>query len=128
MQCNFDLEKDIQNDEYIINKIKKSDSYAQNLYAALCNTTWQKIEFLNILEGNNWDCSWRHSAGIVAVIRNPIIGKYTDYYCSGIPADVSLRCGDHFNYVSEGCITPEIKSDLKSIGWKQIEFDDNDNI
>lgn len=98
-----DLEYDLFNTEYIVSKCKQSDTYSQNLYAALCNNRFFKND-------EEWTCSWRHSGSIVADLRDK--GEcYTDFYCSG-------ALSDHKNgYVSEGEVTSEITNDLLNLGW-----------
>lgn len=96
-----DLEKDLLDNDYIANKCIGSDTYAQNLYAALCNNKF----YYNSKE---WTCSWRYAGGIVAGIVDTN-GDYMDYYCSGI----STING----YVTEGFVTDEVRSDLLKLGW-----------
>jgi len=76
----FDLEKDLKNSE-IINEKAKNDSYAQNLYAAICNNCWQPLDLMSIFLDDYWDVSWRGAGRIVAEIRQ--CGEdYIDFYCS----------------------------------------------
>lgn len=96
----MNLETDLLNSKTIITKCKNK-VYAQNLYAALCNNRFLK-------DGHEWSCSWRTSGGIVADLRD--CGEnYMDWYCSGL--------GDNPDYMTEGCISNEIATDLLSIGW-----------
>lgn len=98
-----DLELDLFNTEYIVNKCKQSDNYSQNLYAALCNNRFFKND-------DEWTCSWRVAGGIVADLRDKG-EEYTDWYCSGI-------LGDKIDgYVPEGVTTSEITNDLLNLGW-----------
>ena len=101
-----DLEQDLQTSKLIQDKCKV-ESYAQNLYAAMCNVDWCKTDMLPILAGHRWSCSWRYAGGIVATIVNQG-GDYMDWYCSGIWG------GE--NFVSEGIVTDEIREDLKVLG------------
>jgi hypothetical protein len=48
------------------------------------------------------------AGGIVADLRDCGEG-YLDWYCSGL--------GDNPDYITEGCISNEIATDLLSIGW-----------
>jgi len=94
------LEHDLRYSETIANKCKNSDSYSQNLYAALCNNEFVKNDV-------NWHCSWRHSGGIVSNLREE--GDYIDWYCSGIHVESP--------FVEEGSITEEVRKDLENLGW-----------
>lgn len=124
---NSDLEKDLHSCPWIVEKVKNSESYAQNLYAALCNNQFIKNEVIDILKNEKWTCSWRYSGGIIADIRNE--GDYMDWYCSGIrntgddgqSIDVPFKLK---NYVSESVVTDEIREDLKKIGWFVVTDDD----
>lgn len=96
------LEKDLLTNVTIVDKAKNSQVYCQNLYAAMCNNRF----FYN---NEEWTCSWRYSGGIISDILNS--GDYIDWYCSGLASDVIA------GYVSEGCVTDEIKLDLLKMGW-----------
>jgi hypothetical protein len=108
------LEQDLLKTEYVRNKCRERESYAQNLYAAMCNNLFYKND-------EEWSCSWRYAGGIVAelidkhnntelnIIRDHM--DYLDWYCSGIAAD------EHSGYVSEGVVTSEITNDLLNLGW-----------
>lgn len=111
------MEYAIKNSAWMCEKIKSSDIYAQNLYAALCNNEFQKIDVLPILKDERWSCSWRYAGGIIADIQEK--GDYIDWYCSGIQMlEVDDDSKDTSSVVPEGKITQEIKDDLKFIGWR----------
>jgi hypothetical protein len=102
----------------------EDDVYAQHLYAALCNTEWQRTEVIPILKGNEWSCSWRHAGGIVANLQGK--GDYMNWYCSGI-RNVDYKeeinaVWDEKQYVSEGTVTDKIKADLAKLGWHRINY------
>ena len=105
------MEYDLRSTDWICNKVKSNDSYAQNLYASICNNDFIKLDVIPILKEETWGASWRHSGGIIADMREE--GDYIDWYCSGI------RNGDDPDngYVPEGMITEEIREDLKQLGW-----------
>jgi hypothetical protein len=105
------MEWDLVTTDWILEKVRGSESYAQNLYAAMCNNGFIKLEVISVLKGEEWSCSWRYAGGIIADMREQ--GDYIDWYCSGIrdPMD------DSNNYVGEGCITDEIRTDLQRLGW-----------
>ena len=109
------MEYDLRSNEWMCANARASDTYAQNLYAAMCNNDFQKLDVVPILKEETWSCSWRHSGGIIADMREE--GDYIDWYCSGI-GNAELGNGlDGSNYVPEGCITDEIRNDLQRLGW-----------
>ena len=117
------LEYDLRSTKWICDKAKDSDRYAQNLYAAMCNMEFMKLDVMPILKDQRWSCSWRHAGGIVADMREE--GDYIDWYCSGIGS--GLGNGDEDGskgYVPEGQVTEEIELDLKKLGWVPIEWED----
>jgi hypothetical protein len=106
MELNPNLDEDLLKSDVIINKCKDS-IYTQHLYAALCNNKFFKYS-------KEWTCSWRMSGRIVADIRN--CGEsYLDWYCSGI--------GNNPNFISEGCVSDEIRKDLLDLGWTIEPYD-----
>jgi hypothetical protein len=121
------LEYDLRTSEFVLNKVRNSDSYAQNLYAAMCNMRFQKLDVLPILKDEFWSCSWRHSGGIIANMQ--MKGDYIDWYCSGMGE--GLGNGDvdgSKGYVPEGFVTDEIKEDLKTLGWLPVPYEDDKNV
>ena len=127
------MEYDLRSTEWICDKVKVSDSYAQNLYAAMCNMQFQKLDVMPILKNQRWSCSWRHAGGIVADMREK--GDYIDWYCSGI-GNEEYGNGldgtkpeldeDGRTYVPEGVVTDEIREDLKKLGWIAVEWEDEE--
>jgi hypothetical protein len=127
------MEYDLRSTKWICDKVKASDNYAQNLYAAMCNMQFIKLDIMPILKDQRWSASWRHSGGIIADMQEK--GDYIEWYCSGIgnhedgygldshipKLDEDGRC-----YVPEGQVTEEIKEDLKKLGWVAVEWDDED--
>jgi hypothetical protein len=101
------LEYDLRSTDWILKKVRESDTYAQNLYAAMCNNDFIKNDVWPILQEEAWSCSWRYAGGIIADMREE--GDYINWYCSGIGA------GD--GYVCESEITDEIREDLLKLGW-----------
>jgi len=134
----YDMERDLRTNQWIIDKVRTSESYAQNLYAAMCNNDFVKNEIWPILQGQVWTCSWRYSGGIVARMRGE--GDYIDWYCSGI-RDTNDPTEEEWNswssqeqlnwtniyskYVNEGVVTDEIKEDLLKLGWQVLPDDDS---
>lgn len=100
------LEYDLRTSDTLCEKVK-NDVYAQNLYAALCNTTWQRRDVLTILKNDTWCCSWRYAGGVVADMRED--GGYLDFYMNTN------------NTVELGTVTDEIRADLYELGWYQVD-------
>ena len=115
------MEYDLRSTKWICDKVKSNKTYAQNLYAAMCNNGFIKLEIIPVLKGEEWGCSWRYAGGIIADMQQK--GDYIDWYCSGISGgdepDVYLEGHDlkRKGYVPEGCITDEIRNDLQRLGW-----------
>lgn len=110
------MEYDLLTTDWILEKVRANEAYAQNLYAAICNNGFIKLDVIPILKEQEWSASWRYAGGIVADMRQQ--GDYIDWYCSGIGD--GLGNGDvdgSKGYVPEGMITEEIKMDLQRLGW-----------
>ena len=90
------LEYDLRTTDWILGKARHSVTYAQNLYAALCNNQFQKAEMWPILKDQRWSCTWRHAGGIVA--------------------DMTVK-GDYM----DSTVTEEIEADLLKLGWITIK-------
>jgi hypothetical protein len=135
------LEYDLRSTEWILEKVRGDDVYAQNLYAAMCNNDFTKREMWPILKEQKWSCSWRHAGGIVADMKQE--GDYIDWYCSGIrndgylddPADPSELTIEQeairkkfAAYVPESVVTDEIENDLFRLGWLVVKYDDTKDI
>jgi hypothetical protein len=113
------LEYDLRSTEWICNKAKASDTYAQNIYAALCNQDWQKNEVWPLLKGETYSCSWRYAGGIVADMREQ--GDYIDWYCSGIRGEQGIDYEPPLIFVPEGTVTEEIREDFFKLGWIPVD-------
>lgn len=116
----FDLEVELMSCDWILEKVRTNEAYAQNLYAALCNNEFVKNEVMPILKEDTWSCSWRYAGQLIAEIREE--GDYLDYYCSGITNATYDTVQDakifHMKlYMPEGQITDEIRTDLLKLGW-----------
>lgn len=107
------LEYDLRTTDWILQKVRESKPYAQNLYAAMCNNDFIKNDVWPILTEEAWGCSWRYAGGIIADMREE--GDYIDWYCSGYHAVDG--------YVSECEVTDEIREDLLKLGWIVRELD-----
>jgi hypothetical protein len=130
------LEYDLRSTDWIVEKVRANESYAQNLYAALCNNDFQRQDVWPVLKDQKYACSWRHAGGIIADMRGE--GDYIDWYCSGIRGNEELTDAEFREltieqqqfrlkinaYVSEGIVVDEIKNDLYQLGWLVIESKD----
>ena len=129
------MEYDLRSTEWILEKVRGDDVYAQNLYAAMCNNEFTKNDVWPILTEKKWGCSWRYAGGIIADMQEK--GDYVDWYCSGIKNDENLD-DEQFReltkeqqefylkmraYVSESAVTDEIREDLLKLGWIVIDED-----
>jgi hypothetical protein len=126
------LEYDLRTTDWILAKARASDAYAQNIYAALCNMRWQKLDVIPILKDELCSYSWRYAGGIVADMLEK--GDYIDWYCSGIGGLNQEYDGNETNeewqartgYVPESHITEEIRADFQKLGWVPVPWDDED--
>ena len=119
------LEYDLRSTPWICDKVKSNNSYAQNLYAAMCNMEFVKNDIWPLIKDQRWSASWRSAGGIVADMRES--GDYIDWYCSGIGE--GLGNGDldgTKGYVPEGTVTDEIREDLFRLGWLPKEWDNEE--
>jgi len=127
------MEYDLRSTDWILEKTRSDETYAQHLYAAMCNRDFTKNDVWPILEEKRWSCSWRHAGGIIADMREE--GDYIDWYCSGIVQDLDDDEIQKMTVeqkelwllakarVGEGVVTDEIKSDLLKLGWLVIDED-----
>ena len=119
------MEYDLRSSEWMCDKVRNSDTYAQNLYAAMCNMQFQKLDVMPILKNQRWSASWRSAGGIVADMLGR--GDYIDWYCSGIGDGLGNGDADGTKgYVPEGQVTEEIQMDLKILGWLPLEWDEEE--
>ena len=120
------MEYDLRSTDWILKKVRASESYAQNLYAAICNNDFQKLAVIPILKDQRWHASWRSAGGIVADMRQQ--GDYIDWYCSGIRNDdgydPDLNIAFPNGYVPESVVTDEIRADLQQLGWIVVDAND----
>jgi hypothetical protein len=118
------LEYDLRSTDWILDKVRTNDVYAQNLYAALCNNEFVSTELFPFLKGQRWHCSWRSAGGIIANMQES--GDYVDWYCSGIRQDYDTILPA--DIVSESVVTDEIRADLLRLGWVVVDSDSRDDI
>lgn len=134
------LEQDMKDANWFVDKVRASESYAQNVYAALCNNAFQKLEVMPVLKDEVWSCTWRYAGGLVADIRCQ--GDYMDWYCSGIrymglynEDEITTPLSEEQmtylettkNFVAESVVTEEIREDFKLLGWVVVDgyYDDD---
>jgi hypothetical protein len=122
--------EDMKSASWLVDKARRYRYYAQNLYAAMCNMQWQKMDVMPILKDEYWSVSWRRAGGLVAELRDD--GEdYMDYYCSGMRGGLSFNGkedDDYFErtkYASEGVVTDEVCEDLARLGWQPVPYDDD---
>jgi hypothetical protein len=120
------MEWDLLTTDWILEKVRSSDSYAQNLYAAMCNNEFIKREMWPILKDERWSASWRSAGGIIADMQQK--GDYIDWYCSGMGgvATYDVAEGEAYmskmKYVPESVVTDEIEEDLNRLGWLVVKY------
>ena len=122
-----DMEWDLRTTDWILEKVRVKDSYAQNLYAAICNNDFIKREMWPLLKEQKWSCSWRYAGGIIANMRQE--GDYIDWYCSGIGGlnaeydakETNEQWQARTGYVPESVVTDEIREDLFKLGWLVVD-------
>lgn len=126
------MEFDMRSADWMVAKVRESRVYAQNLYAAMCNNSFQKQDVWTILKDQTWSTSWRSAGGIVADMRGE--GDYIDWYCSGIRNNEPLEPGEWegwtseqqtyykegLAHVGESVVTDEIREDLGRLGWSVV--------
>jgi hypothetical protein len=132
------MEYDLRTTQWILDKVRADDVYAQHLYAAICNNEFIKNDVWPILTDKTWSASWRSAGGIIANMQQK--GDYIDWYCSGI-RDAKDVDDDQFRQmtkeqqeyylqskavVSESVVTDEIRNDLFKLGWLVKEDNDKD--
>lgn len=126
------MEYDLRTSEFMVAKVRASEAYAQNLYAAMCNRDFVKNDVWPLLKNQTWSCSWRYAGGIVAHMDGK--GDYIDWYCSGIRGDSTEEeldkltqeqrdkyHWDQAHFVGEGHVTDEIREDLLELGWIVVD-------
>lgn len=114
-----DLEQDLTTSAMILAKVKQSEIYAQNLYAALCNNVFQKTELWPVLQNQTWSCTWRYAGGIIADMRDE--GDYISWYCSGMGGMFGENAERMPLFVPEGTVTQAIAEDLALLGWQVVD-------
>ena len=129
------MEYDLLTTDWILEKARSSDSYAQNLYAAMCNMRFVRKEMFPYLrqdpDRDLVSYSWRYAGGIIADMNEK--GDYIDWYCSGMGGlnqeydakETNEQWQQRTGYVPEGVVTEEIEADLLKLGWIPVPWDDD---
>lgn len=77
-------------------RVRTDDTFARELYAALCNMRWRR----DGSETEPVSMSWRYAGGVIAHLACK--GEcYLDYYCSG----------------NEGKVSEQVREALGGLGW-----------
>lgn len=90
------LEYDLKTTDWILEKVRASETYAQHIYSALCNNNFIKNDELHLPKESTWRCSWKHAGSVIADVRGE---------------------NDCLDWYSAGNITDEIKEDFRKLGW-----------
>lgn len=128
------MEYDLLTTDWILDKVRAKEAYAQNLYAAMCNNDFIKRDLWPILKEEKWSCSWRYAGGIIADMRQE--GDYIDWYCSGMGGlnqefdakETNEEWQKRTGYVPESVVTEEIETDLNKLGWIVVKYDNTKDI
>lgn len=124
MVVEYDMSDDMAKADWLVAKVKASESYAQNLYAAMCNMRWQKLDVFPILKEELWSVTWRSAGGIVAELQGQ--GDYLSWYCSGIGGANGYEDDIREGFVNESVVTDEIREDLRKLGWHPVPYNEDD--
>lgn len=133
------MEYDLRSTQWILDKVRGDEVYAQHLYAAMCNNEFTKRDLWPVLSEKKWSASWRHAGGIIADMREE--GDYIDWYCSSI-RDIATLEDEQFQqmtreqqehylkmqaFVSESVVTEEIENDLYELGWLVVKYNGDED-
>ena len=129
------MEYDLLTTDWILSKVRASESYAQNLYAAMCNMRFVRKELFPYMrqdpDKDLVSYSWRYAGGIVADMRQQ--GDYIDWYCSGMGGlnqefdakETNEQWQQRTGYVPESVVTEEIEADLLKLGWIPVPWEED---
>lgn len=132
------MEYDLLTTDWILEKVRAKESYAQNLYAAMCNMQFVRKDMFPYLrqdpDKDLCSYSWRYAGGIIADMRQE--GDYIDWYCSGMGGlnqefdakETNEQWQQRTGYVPEGVITEEIEADLLKLGWVPVPWPEDNQV
>jgi hypothetical protein len=112
----YELDEDMALNLIFRTRVAEDESFAQNVYAALCNNEF--IPDHNLQE--TWSCSWRAAGEYVANLRNQYGGRedidedYLTWYCSGLVNHPEQA------WVEEGQVTDAVREAFKALGWSVV--------
>lgn len=109
----FNLETDLRRSDLVVHKIRNYESYAQNVYAALCSNDFAPKDMWAILNQFTWNCSWGYAAKMVSEIREVDATDIRRWYLAG-------AFHQKEGFVEESIVTDEIRDDLDILGWSVI--------
>ena len=88
----------------LFDQINSDYEFAQEVYAALCNMRWRKINDPTQV----YSCSWRYAGGLIAEMRGMTDSMdYCEFYCSG----------------NEGHVSERVEVELGKLGWEQLPWE-----
>lgn len=108
------VSKSMQDDVTFRTRLVLDDTFAQNVYAAMCDH-----EFVSTPPVFVWECSWRTAGRHVANLRNQYgdhSENYMTWYCSGIMG-LDADDGCETGYVAEGTVTDTVREAFLALGW-----------
>ena len=103
----YKFEEDLK---WLSDKVNEDLDFATDVYRALCNMRWRKIDNKKEI----YSCSWRYAGGLVADLRGMRGAMdYCEFYCSG----------------NEGHVSDEVEEAFKKLGWEPLpwEYDTDEN-
>lgn len=119
------LIESLKNSPKIVEKINDSITYAQHMYAALCYNSFQYLDLINILQDATTQYTPHEAESVVLSLqinknssnwRNRL-SELSDSEFRELYIDDQELYLENRAFVEEGCITHEVLTDLKSIGW-----------
>lgn len=88
----------------LFDQINNDPDFAQEVYAALCNMRWRKIDDPKQI----YSCSWRYAGGLIAgMLGMTDRMDYCEFYCSG----------------NEGIVSERVKIELGKLGWEPLPWE-----
>jgi hypothetical protein len=96
-----ELEEDLLASAHIHARVREGD-FADRLYAALCNTQWER-------DSCNWSTTFREAGRIVARLQGDVSdGAYVRFI---------NHLGVEYGTIREGVVATEVAAELAALGW-----------